>query len=121
MKPRNHECAAPARRGNALVLALIIVMLVSSMGAVFLRISVAVTNRQTAEVETLKAFYLAEAGLAEAFQAVRVGRTGQLGSETAPAVHGDGLLWVDATQTVDEQMNSTSPFSTAAMAGSARG
>lgn len=104
MKPMIHAHAAPARRGNALALALIVVMLVASMGVVFLRISVAVTSRQTAEVETMKAFYLAEAGLAEAFQAVRVGRTGQLGSEAEPAVHGDGILWVDATETVDTQV-----------------
>ena len=73
--------ASVARRGSALVMALIVVMLVSSLGAGFLHLSASVTRRQTDEVEKMRAFYLAEAGLAEAFQAVRMGRSGQVGTE----------------------------------------
>ena len=93
----------PARdqRGSALVLALIVVMLVAMLGGGLLQLTSAVTRRQTAAVDQTRAFYLAEAGLAEAFQAVRIGRTGQIGSEAAPARYGNGLVWVDATETSD--------------------
>ena len=92
---------ASHQRGSALVLALLVVMLVAMLGGSLLRLTSAVTRRQSAEVERTKAFYLAEAGLAESFQAVRVGRTGQIGSEAAPARYGNGLIWVDATETAD--------------------
>ena len=87
-----------------MVLALVLVMVVVALGAAYLQITTAVSSRQTNESDALRSFYLSEAGLAEAFHAVRVGRTGQVGSEIAPAMHGDGLLWVDATETVDEQV-----------------
>ena len=92
---------ATNQRGSALVLALLVVMLVAMLGGGLLQLTSAVSRRQSASVEQTKAFYLAEAGLAEAFQAVRVGRTGQIGSEVAPARYGNGLIWVDATETAD--------------------
>ena len=94
----------PARRGSALIIALIIIVVVAGLGGGYLQVTTAVTRRQSSEVENLQAFYLAEAGLAEAFQAVRMGRTGQVGSNTAPARHGNGLLWVDALSISDEQV-----------------
>ena len=95
---------APSRRGSALVLALLVVVMVGALGSAFLTISSATARRQTSEVENLQAFYLAEAGLAEAFQAIRIGRSGQIASQAEPAAFGDGLLWVDATETVDQQV-----------------
>ena len=93
-----------ARRGSALVLALIVVMIVASLGAAYLQVATSITSRQSNEVENVKAFYLAEAGLAESFQAVRMGRTGQVGSQFTPATHGEGLLWVDALAMGEEQV-----------------
>jgi len=86
------------------VLALILVSIIASVGMVFLRVSTVLTRRQTNDSDSLKAFYLAEAGLAEAFQAVRIGRSGQVGREELPAAYGDGLVWVDASRTVDDQV-----------------
>ena len=104
MSPRGRRTRTACERGSALTLALIVVTMVAALGAAFLRVSTAVTQRQSGEVETLQAFYLAEAGLAESFQALRIGRSGQVGSETAPALYGDGLLWVDASDTIDDQV-----------------
>ena len=71
----------------ALVTVTVAAVLVSSV----LGLSAATTRRQSQSVDDRRAFYLCEAGLAEAFEAVRVGRRGQLGSIDAPAMFGDGL------------------------------
>ena len=113
---RRLRSAGPGRRGSAIVLALIVVVIVASLGAAYLQVATAISSRQTSEVENVKAFYLAEAGLAEAFQAVRIGRTGQVGSRFTPAVHGAGLLWVDALATGDEQVR----LESTALVGSGR-
>lgn len=99
---------ARARRGSALVLALGVVIILSSLGAAFLVVTRTASKRQGSETQHLQAFYLAEAGLAESFQALRIGRSGQVGSEASPAEYGDGLLWVDATATADDQVRLTS-------------
>ncbi|MEZ6018728.1 MAG: hypothetical protein R3F17_01135, partial [Planctomycetota bacterium] len=103
-------------RGSALVLALIAVSMVAALGAAYLQLTSSVTRRQGAEVENTQAFYLAEAGLAESFQAVRIGRTGQIGSIGSPVRYGQGLLWVDAVDTADDQIRLTST----AMSGTGR-
>lgn len=98
MKAYQRGNAIDSQRGSALALALLAVTFVALLGAGFVSVSGSLAKRQTAEVEKIQAFYLAEAGLAESFQAVRIQRTGQVGSEEAPASFGDGLVWVDATQ-----------------------
>ena len=92
------------QRGSALVIALIAVAAVATMGAAFVQVTGSLSRRQSREVDQTKAFYLAEAGLAEALQALRIGRTGQIGTEDEPAAYGQGLLWVDATETTDDQV-----------------
>ena len=82
-------------------MALIVVGLISSLGAGYLMLSRSLTRKSSADLEISQSFYLAEAGLAEAFNAVRIGRSGQIGSETQPCAYGNGHLWVDASNTVD--------------------
>ncbi|MCP3919415.1 MAG: hypothetical protein GY711_28085 [bacterium] len=82
-------------------MALLAVSVVSVLATAFFRVSMATTRSLVQETENTRAFYLAEAGLSEAFHGLRVGRRGQIGSATAPARHGNGLLWVDATEQVD--------------------
>jgi hypothetical protein len=81
-----------------LVLSLIAVAVVASLSVGYLRLSAMVTRRQVGASDTKIAFYLAEAGLAESYAGVMVGRTGKLGGKTEPAVLGEGLLWVEATR-----------------------
>ena len=95
-------------RGNALVMALVLITVIAGLGVGFLQVTMSSTHRQAADVDRLQAFYLAEAGLAESFQAVRIGRSGQVASEAAPASYGNGLLWVDAVDTVDGNVRLTS-------------
>lgn len=91
-------------RGSALALALLAVTVIAVLGAGFVSVSGSLAKRQAGEVEKAQAFYLAEAGLAESFHAVRMDRTGQIGSEQLPAVYGDGLIWVDVSTGVDGQL-----------------
>lgn len=89
MRPLNserHPTRRPQarRRGTALVFALVVVGVVSSLGAGYLLLSRSIVRRNTASLETTQAFYIAEAGLAEAFQAVRMGRTGQTARSSRP-------------------------------------
>ena len=93
-----------SRSGSAMVLAIIVVGTVSALSAGSLLLSASVTNRQDADIENLSAFYLAEAGLSEAYHGLRIGLTGQVGSQAAPAAFGEGLLWVDATPLEDDRV-----------------
>ena len=96
--------AVSSERGAALVFALLAIMVTSALGASYLVVSGSLARRSTAAIESDKAFYLAEAGLAEAFHAVRMGYTGQLASEMAPATFGSGYLWVDSKKLTGDQV-----------------
>ncbi len=100
--------AQSGQRGSALVFALITVMVVATAGAAFLQYTTSVSQNQAATVENRKAFYVAEAGLAESFRGVRLGRTGNLGSAEAPAAFGDGVVWVESVQMPSGQVRMTS-------------
>jgi len=91
---------AGKERGSALVLSLVAVGTVVVLAASFTQFASAVGNRQTQSVHKKRAFYLAEAGLAEAFAAFSCGRSGNVGSEEAPALLGEGVFWVEATELV---------------------
>ena len=97
----------PHRRpqeGTALVIALIVVSMVAAIGAAYLQYVSIGSRTQVSHSDSIRAFYVAEAGLAESFHAVRMGRTGVIGSSANPAQHGDGLLWVEARRTSDDQV-----------------
>lgn len=89
---------AGRRRGSALVLSLVAVATVVVLSASFSQFASAVANRQAQAVQRKRAFYLAEAGLAEAFAGFSCGRSGVVGSPEEPAVLGDGLFWVEASE-----------------------
>src|SRR5262245_39371618 len=91
---------AARRRGSALVLSLVAVGTVVVLAASFTQFASAVGNRQTQSLHKKRAFYMAEAGLAESFSAFSCGRSGNVGTEEAPAKLGDGLFWVEATELV---------------------
>ncbi len=90
-----------SRRGGALVLILIVVLTIGGLSAGLLQLSGAVTSRQASTVNTKLAFYMAEAGLAEAYGGLVIGKTGNVGSPEQPASFGDGLFWVTATDNAD--------------------
>ncbi len=68
------------RRGSALVLSLIVVTVVAILSMGLLNLNRAVTKRQSHNIDDMRAFYLAEAGLSEAYFGLMTGQTGQIGS-----------------------------------------
>ena len=90
------------RRGGALVLAMITVLVVATLTAGVLGLNQAVSRRQDQATNTKLAFYMAEAGLAEAYTGLLVGKTGNVGTPEQPAAFGNGLFWVVATDNADD-------------------
>lgn len=91
-----------SQRGGVLLFALIAVGMVAVMATALLQVSSATMRRQAGALETRRSFYLAEAGLAEAYSGLMVGKTGNVGTRERPAALGAGLFWVEATA-VDAQ------------------
>lgn len=91
-----------SERGGVLVLALVAVGVVALLSVTYLQLSANITRRQVAAVDTKVAFYLAEAGLAEGYTGLMVGHTGSVGTAEAPALHGEGVFWVEATELSDD-------------------
>jgi hypothetical protein len=100
-----------------LALALIVVFFIAAMSAGLLQLSSATTRRQTAATNRKLAFYMAEAGLAEGYLGLMVGKTGRVGSRAAPAVYGGGLFWVEATE---DAQDDTVTLRSTGMVGNAR-
>ena len=103
MKNRQFRTGA-ARRGSALVASMIVVMVLSFMGAAMIQVLSARTKRQMGAVDTVRALYIAEAGLSEAYFAVAQGKTGSVGSEANPAAFANGFYWVEASETSEGQV-----------------
>lgn len=86
-----------SRRGAALFVALFAAASVAVLATCLLQISGSVQKRQLASADLRRAFYLADAGLAEAYAGLTIGKTGNVGSAGAPAKLGKGVFWVQAT------------------------
>src|SRR5262245_14000688 len=86
------------RRGTALVFSLVAVSTVVVLAASFTRFASMVSSRQAQAVDRKRAFYLAEAGLAEAYSGLTCGKSGVVGTPEAPALLGDGVFWTSATE-----------------------
>lgn len=95
-------------RGSALIASLMVVTVVAGLGVCLIRLHSAATRRQVHQIDRKRAFYVAEAGLSEAFLAISQGKSGKVGSEDVPASFGDGVFWVDAEPTDDGNIELTS-------------
>jgi hypothetical protein len=87
-----------SRKGGVLIATLVLVSTVAALSACLFQIDSSRARRQLASTDNKRAFNIAEAGIAEAFYGVRIGKTGNVGSQTEPARFGDGLFWVVATE-----------------------
>lgn len=96
MRLRNRNPHSP-RRGGVLLFSLITAGVVAVLATCLLQLAGASMRRQASALEIKRSFYAAEAGLAEAYGGLRVGKTGNVGSSTLPARLGEGLFWVTAT------------------------
>lgn len=84
------------RRGGVLLFSLITAGVVAVLATCLLQLAGASMRRQASALEIKRSFYAAEAGLAEAYGGLRVGKTGNVGSSAMPARLGEGLFWVTA-------------------------
>jgi type II secretory pathway pseudopilin PulG len=88
------------RAGSALVLSLMAVLVVSILAAGFLQLATSIGRRIHSSSDTLHAFQIAEAGLAEAYTGMGAAHTGNVGTPDVPAFFGGGLFWTEVTQAV---------------------
>lgn len=85
------------RSGSAIVLALLMGVGMVVLTVSLFRLSSGSSQRLSGGADERRAALLAEAGLNDAYEAIRRGGTGAVGSLANPAALGGGLLWVDAT------------------------
>jgi hypothetical protein len=76
---------------------MVFVVIVAGMGVCMIQLHTGQTRRQEQMIDNKRALYIAEAGLAEAFMSVALGKSGNVGAPEIPARFGDGLYWVEAT------------------------
>jgi hypothetical protein len=86
------------RRGTAILPALIVVVMVATLSMVYVQMSLSKNKEQRVSVDSKRAFYMAEAGLAEGFNGLCMGKSGNVASEDVPAEFGAGLFWTKATE-----------------------
>ena len=84
-----------ARRGAALLIAMIALTTIVVIGAAFLRLGVSTKNEASSSLDQDRAFYLCEAAIAESSLALAKGKSGGIASQAAPAQFGSGLFWVN--------------------------
>lgn len=96
------------RTGGVLAASLILVTLIASLGAGLIRLQTIVTRRHVQSVDHKRALYVAEAGVAEAFAAISLGKTGNVGTAEKPAAFGNGVYWVEAEDIDAERVRLTS-------------
>lgn len=85
-------------RGSAIVAALVLVTIVSTLSMIFIQQSLAKNKEQRMSVDSKRAFYMAEAGLSEAFNGLCIGKSGNVGSPDEPARFANGVFWATATE-----------------------
>lgn len=91
-----------SRRGGVLIATLVLVMTIAAVAACLFQIDSMRARRQLASVDNKRAFNIAEAGLAEGFYGLTIGKTGAVGTQESPAGFGGGLFWVEATDMGDD-------------------
>jgi len=91
-------------------------MLVAVLGVGLIGMQSAITRRHAQGVDLKRALYAAEAGVAESFAALTLGRSGEVGSPEQPARFGRALYFVEAAPAPDGDVRLRST----GLAGSAR-
>ena len=105
-----------SRTGSALVSLMVPLLGILVIGYAFFRATLAEQRNGQGDVDDRRAFFLAEAGLREAFESVRAGNSGRIGAPDDPALLGGGVLWVEALDLGNDRKRLVST----AMAGSGR-
>ncbi|MBI3819725.1 MAG: hypothetical protein HY286_13600 [Planctomycetes bacterium] len=101
---RGTHSMARAERGSALIVSVVIVMLAAALGAAMLQMQVGMTLNSKGSTNKKRAFYIAEAGISEAFLALTEGKSGNIATASVPAIFGDGVYWVEAHEQPDNKV-----------------
>lgn len=98
MSPNDPHSSTPRRlrRGTVLVPALLAVMLTATLCVCYMNLSMSKNRESQTAVDAKRAFYVAEAGLAEGYYGLARGMQGAVASESVPARFGNGVYWVTA-------------------------
>jgi len=80
------------------VFSLVAVSTVVVLAASFTQYASLVSSRQAQAVDRKRAFYIAEAGLAEAYSGLTCGKSGVVGTPETPALFGEGVFWTTTTE-----------------------
>jgi len=106
---RMHRSADASRRGTVLVITVVLLGALMVITAAFIRLGVGLSHEHNSELDETRAFYLAEAGVSESAAAILSGKSGNVGSQAAPASYANGILWAAATDLGggDYQIDST--------------
>jgi hypothetical protein len=99
-----------------MIAVLFVVLTVSVLSVAYLQLSLSRSREGRGAVDAKRAFYLAEAGLAESITGLRMGRSGNVGSPDAPASFAHGVYWV----TAEEQQDNTVLLRSTGLVGSSR-
>jgi hypothetical protein len=108
MLPRAYSKSRSDRRGGALAASLIVVLLMAMLSAAMLSLRGSLARRQLGALDAKRAFYVAEAGLAEGAASLALGKNGNVGSVANPARFGDGIFWTEAVAPSDGYTELTS-------------
>ncbi len=80
-----------------MIAGIFVVLVISTLSMSYLQISMDRSRENSSSVDSKRAFYMAEAGLAEGYAALTGGKSGVVASADQPAVYGNGVFWVEAT------------------------
>jgi hypothetical protein len=87
-----------------IVLSLVVLTALLMLGAALYRIASAADKEVRGREDDQRAFYLAEAGLAEAMVSLRSGFSGAIASQAEPAYMAGGVLWVTSEELPDDRI-----------------
>ncbi len=93
-----HKAGNAARRGSVMIPALLVVFAVAVLSMIQLQLDLARAREMRGSTHAKRAFYMAEAGLAESFLGLVSGKSGNVGSPEEPALFADGLFFVTARE-----------------------
>lgn len=84
--------------GSVLVPALLAVSLLAGLCMCYMQLALSKNKESQISVDSKRAFYMAEAGLAEGYYGLARGKSGVVASESEPARLGNGIFWVTAEE-----------------------
>ncbi len=108
MKLSRYQQAPRSRRGGAMVAALLVVFAVATMGMIHVQLDLSKAREQRGAVDSKRAFYMAEAGLAEGFHGIAMGKSGNVGTAEEPARFANGVFFTTADEEGDGRVTLTS-------------